>query len=113
MKGTIVVAKELSACATFSVLVHEFAHELLHHGHNQRQRPSSTVVETEAEAVAYVVCRALELETTQQSVDYIHLYQGNAEVLAKSLNVIQHTAAQILEELTASATDRSDSRHAA
>ena len=68
---------------------------------------------TEAEAVAYVVCRALELETTQQSVDYIHLYQGNAEVLAKSLNVIQHTAAQILEELTVSTAERNDSRHAA
>ena len=30
MNGTILVAKELSACETFSVLVHEFAHELLH-----------------------------------------------------------------------------------
>lgn len=113
MNGTILVAKELSVCATFSVLVHEFAHELLHYQNDRPEKPSRIVAETEAEAVAYVVCRALGLETTRQSVDYIHLHQGSADVLAKSLNAIQRTAAQILEALATKASDPKDVRHAA
>jgi len=110
MNGTILLAKELSACATFSVLVHEFAHELLHYQTGRAEGPNRMVEETEAEAVSYVVCRALGLETTRHSVDYIHLYQGNSEVLAKSLNAIQRTAAHILEAL---ATNTEGVQHAA
>ena len=110
MNGTILLAKELSACATFSVLVHEFAHELLHYQTGRSEASNRMVEETEAEAVSYVVCRALGLETTRHSVDYIHLYQGNAEVLAKSLNAIQRTAAHILEAL---ATNTKGVQHAA
>lgn len=37
----------------------------------------------------------------QASADYLNLYGGNKEVLAKSLGRIQRTAARIIEGLTA------------
>ena len=53
--GRILVRKGLPAAEEFSVLAHELAHELLHKA--EEEKPSSrTVRETEAEAVAFVVC---------------------------------------------------------
>jgi hypothetical protein len=42
------------------VLAHELAHELLHHGKEEPRLPK-VVRETQAEAVAYVVSRAVGL----------------------------------------------------
>jgi hypothetical protein len=46
------------------------------------------VRETEAEAVAFVVGKAVGLVTGSASADYIQLYHGNASLLAESLEVI-------------------------
>ena len=78
----------------FATLVHEMAHALLHQG-EQRTETTKRVRETEAEAVAFVVCEAIGLAATS-SVDYIHLYAGNKETLAASLERIQRTSAEIL-----------------
>ena len=55
--------------------------------------------ETEAEAIAFVVGKAVGLETGSASADYIQLYHGNASLLAESLEVIQQTAGIILAAL--------------
>lgn len=60
-----------------------------------------TVRETEAEAVAFVVCEAAGLETGTASSDYIQLYQGDTDTLAASLERIQHAAAAIMAALHA------------
>jgi hypothetical protein len=65
------------------------------------------VRETEAEAIAFVVGKAVGLEAGTASADYIHLYHGNASLLAESLEVIQQTSAVILAALAAAA-DRRD-----
>lgn len=82
----------------FSTLVHETAHELLHKA-ERRTATTKTVRETEAEAVAFVVGKAVGLVTGSASADYIHLYHGNASLLAESLEVIQQTASVILAAL--------------
>gem|GEM_PF-4449145 len=51
---------------------------------------------TEAEAVAFVVCHALGLETGTGSSDYIQLYHGDANLLKESLEVVQRTSTVIL-----------------
>lgn len=56
----------------------------------------STPAETEAEAVAFVVCQAIGLETGTAGSDYIQLFDGKAETLATSLDRIQRTAAEII-----------------
>ena len=92
--GTIKALTGLDAAAEFMVLVHEYAHELLHRGED---RPASRDVrELEAEATAFVVGQAIGLEVADSSRDYIQLYRGDGAALAKSLERIRRTAATIL-----------------
>jgi len=77
------------------VLAHELAHELLHRG--EEEKPSSrTVRETEAEAVALVVCQAIGLEAVNAAADYIRRYQGSKETLLESLQRIRQAAVEII-----------------
>jgi hypothetical protein len=96
--GRIAILPGLSQTEEFSTLVHETAHELLHKA-ERRTATTKTVRETEAEAVAFVVGKAVGLVTGSASADYIQLYHGNASLLAESLEVIQQTAASILAAL--------------
>ena len=96
--GVIKIATGLSPAKEFSVLVHELAHEALHHV--PEERASKTVRETEAEAVAFIVCRAVGLDTGSAASDYIQLYSGDKDTLAESLGRIQGTASDILAALT-------------
>jgi antirestriction protein ArdC len=97
--GMIRLLPDLQPAETLSVLVHELAHEMLHKA-ERRTLITKTVRETEAEAVAFVVCHALGLETGTGSADYIQLYHGDAKLLAESLEVVQHAAAVILGALS-------------
>ena len=97
--GRISIRAGLEPANEFSVIVHEFAHELLHR--DKERSTTKTVRETEAEAVAFVVCQAIGLETGSAASDYIQLYDGKAETLAASLDRIQQVASGIIEELQA------------
>lgn len=96
--GRIAILPGQSKAEEFSTLVHEAAHEMLHKA-ERRTATTKTVRETEAEAVAFVVGKAVGLVTGSASADYIQLYHGNASLLAESLEVIQQTASVILAAL--------------
>jgi hypothetical protein len=66
------------------------------HRAERRTFTTATVRETEAEAVAFIVGQAIGLEMGNASSDYIQMYNGNATLLAESLEVIQRTSAVIL-----------------
>jgi hypothetical protein len=93
--GLIRILPELVETETFSTLIHELAHEMLHKA-ERRTMTTKAVRETEAEAVAFVVCHALGLETGTGSSDYIQLYHGDSNLLKESLEVVQRTASSIL-----------------
>jgi hypothetical protein len=96
--GRIAILPGQSKAEEFSTLVHETAHELLHKA-ERRTATTKTIRELEAEAVAFVVGKAVGLVNENASADYIQLYQGNASLLAESLEVIQQTASLILAAL--------------
>jgi hypothetical protein len=96
--GRIAILPGQSKAETFSTLVHETGHELLRHS-ERRTATTKTVRETEAEAVAFVVGKAIGLVNEDASASYIQLYKGNASLLAESLEVIQQTASIILAAL--------------
>ena len=96
--GRIAILPGQSKAEEFSTLVHELAHEMLHKA-ERRTATTKTVRETEAEAIAFVIGKAVGLETGTASADYIQLYHGNASLLAESLEVIQKASAVILAAL--------------
>jgi antirestriction protein ArdC len=93
--GKITLLSGMQPAEEFSTLTHEIAHEMLHRG-DRRTLTTKKVRETEAEAVAFVVCQALGLETGTASADYIQLWHGDANLLRESLEAVQQTAAVIL-----------------
>jgi antirestriction protein ArdC len=100
--GSITLLPNQPAAEEFSTLVHELAHERLHRT-DRRAETTKTIRETEAEAVAFVVCHAIGLDTNTAAVDYIKLYNGDRATLSASLQFIQSTAAEILKALGISA----------
>jgi antirestriction protein ArdC len=98
--GLIRLKKGLSAGEELSVLAHELAHEILHVNRNNMPKDKK-VRETEAEAVAFVVCHGIGLDTNSAGSDYIQLYNGDKKTLMQSLERIQRTAAEILEAVIA------------
>jgi len=93
--GKITLLSGMQPAEEFSTLVHEIGHEMLHRG-DRRTLTTKKVRETEAEAVAFVVSKAVGLQTGTSSADYIQLWHGDANLLRESLEVVRHTAAVIL-----------------
>ena len=96
-KGEVVIARGLTPGKRLLTIAHEVAHERLHFDRERRANTTKTSRETEAEAVAYVVGRSLGLDALDHCADYIQLYDGDAEVFAKSMECIQKTAMEILK----------------
>jgi hypothetical protein len=93
--GKITLLPAMSPAQTFATLAHECAtnsfigrkvEETLRNGR-----------ETEAETVAFVVCRAIGLETGNACQNYIQLYRGDAALLMESLETVRSAASRILE----------------
>ena len=81
--GKITLLPGQCAAEEFVTLAHEVSHELMH----QDARRSSTtkrVRETEVEAVAFVVCSAIGLETGSAAQDYMSPLGGNPRVSTRS-----------------------------
>ena len=93
--GKITLLLGMQPAEEFSTLVHEIAHEMLHRG-DRRTLTTKQVRETEAEAVVFVVCQAVGLDTGSASQDYIQVWHGDASLLRESLEAVQQTAAVIL-----------------
>jgi antirestriction protein ArdC len=101
--GKIMLLPGQSPAEEFATLAHELAHEMMHRD-KRRSSTSKRSRETEAEAVAFVVCDAIGLDTGSASQDYIQLYEGDAELLTASLEHIQQTATQIINAIGAGGT---------
>jgi antirestriction protein ArdC len=97
-KGKITLLPNLTPAETFATLVHECGHADLHVG-ERRADTTKRIRETEAEAVAYVVCTAIGLETGSACADYVGLYGGDANVLVESLERVQRTSSRILDAI--------------
>ena len=105
--GRIAILPGQAPAEEFSTLVHELAHEMLHKA-ERRTATTKTVRETEAEAVAFVVGQTIGLNAGRASADYIHLYHGNAALLAESLEVVQKTSALILSAIEQKAAEQNE-----
>jgi len=105
--GRIEVEKRLGSAAKVAVLAHELAHEILHQAESARaaarkqpsrpRRPRTPAErETEADATAFVVLRALGIEDPP-APSYIAWMGGDGATVLRSMNRIQRAARRILE----------------
>lgn len=99
MQGKITLLPGQTPAELLATLAHETAHALLHFS-ERRKQTTKRIRETEAEAVAFVVCNAIGLRTGTSSADYIGLYAGDAKLLTESLQYVQQTANRILTAIT-------------
>jgi hypothetical protein len=70
--GRIAILQGQSEAEEFSTLVHELAHETLQHS-KRRTITTKVVRETEAEAIAFVISKAVGLKAGTASADYVVL----------------------------------------
>jgi predicted Zn-dependent protease len=94
-RGKITLLPAQTPAELLATLAHETAHALMHFS-ERRAETTKRIRETEAEAVAFVVCNAIGLETGTASADYIGLWGGDSKLLVASLVYVQRTANQIL-----------------
>ncbi len=92
MGGTII----LSPKAGTKTLIHEIAHELLHH--KETKLMLHTERELEAEAVSYVVGKHFGLDGLS-SPNYVALHGANAEMIMEHLERIRNIAKEIIQAL--------------
>lgn len=99
----IALRPDMSASQTIKTIIHEKAHSLLHNSATDYTREEA---EVQAESIAYVVCNAFGLDTSDYSFGYIAGWSSGRETkeLKSSLAVIEKTARELMRWL-ASASD--------
>lgn len=101
----IVIKKDMSQSQTLKTAIHETAHARLHDKEimeSQGIEKDRLTKEVEAESVAYCVCSAFELDTSEYSFPYIAGWSSGKEMreLKASMDVIRKTAGEMIDELT-------------
>jgi len=95
----IEIKAQESTAAMAAVLVHEYAHALLHNG--VTDKPEREKREVEAEAVAYVVGRHFSLDMSGSAL-YLATWQSDKpETVLDRLGRISQTATEVIEAISA------------
>ena len=91
------VRPDVTEAQSVKTLVHELAHALLH----GEERPSSReVAEVEVESVAYIVCNAIGLDTSDYSFAYVARWSdGDADLINTTAERTTTCALQIVQTL--------------
>jgi len=98
----IAIREGLPELQEIKTTIHEIAHSILHCKNGEQVCATRGEREVQAESVAYVVCCALGLDTSDYSFGYIAGWSRDKDTktLTTHLTVIQKTAKSILEKLT-------------
>lgn len=102
-ESRIVVQPDLSELQSLKTLIHEISHAILHNDDGEEAEANRHTKEVQAESVAYTVCAALGLDTSEYSFSYVAGWSDGREVkeLTASMDVIRRTAKDIIEALKA------------
>lgn len=112
MDKEICIRPDMGESQTIKTMIHEVAHAMLHDSDQMKQRgeeKDQLTKETEAESIAFTVCSALGIDTSDYSFPYVASWAGSKELkeLKDSMDTIRLTAADFLEKLEAAVAERS------
>ncbi len=94
MKKEIAVRPDVSSAQAVKTLIHELGHALLH---AEGPVSSRETAEVEVESVAYVVCDALGLDTSDYSFAYVARWsEGSSELVSATAERVVGCAKEIL-----------------
>lgn len=115
MDKEICVRADMGESQTIKTMIHEVAHAMLHDSDQMKQRgeeKDQLTKETEAESIAFTVCSALGIDTSDYSFPYVASWASGKELkeLKDSMDTIRLTAADFLEKLETAVTERSVER---
>ena len=111
----ICVRADMGESQTIKTMIHEVAHAMLHDSDQMKQRgeeKDQLTKETEAESIAFTVCSALGIDTSDYSFPYVASWASGKELkeLKDSMDRIRLTAADFLEKLETAVAERSVER---
>ena len=111
----ICVRADMGESQTIKTMIHEVAHAMLHDSDQLKQRgeeKDQLTKETEAESIAFTVCSALGIDTSDYSFPYVASWASGKELkeLKDSMDTIRLTAADFLEKLETAVAERSVER---
>lgn len=100
---------------TIKTMIHEVAHAMLHNSDFMKrngEEKDQLTKETEAESIAFTVCSALGIDTSDYSFPYVASWASGKELkeLKDSMDAIRLTAADFLEKLETAVAERSVER---
>lgn len=103
-ENRVVIQKGMSEAQTVKTLLHEASHQALHSREAMdasSEKKSKNQKETEAESVAYVVCRHYGIDTSEYSFPYVATWSADKEVpeLKASLDTIRRTASELIVKI--------------
>ena len=102
----IAVRPDVAPAQALKTLVHELAHALLHGEEVPRPRE---IQEIEVESVAYIVCDAIGLDTSDYSFAYVARWsEGLTELVKDTAERVVVCAKQILDGLEVGADNEGD-----
>ena len=116
-RNLIMVKYGMGEVQTAKTIVHEMAHGILHNPQRilslpEAERPDSTERELQAEAVAYIVCKEIGIDTSDYSFDYLASWSEgkDTKLLKKQMSTIQKTAQEIYEKLEVLLTEKTQEK---
>ena len=112
MDKEICVRADMGESQTIKTMIHEVAHAMLHDSDQMKQRgeeKDQLTKETEAESIAFTVCSALGIDTSDYSFPYVASWASGKELkeLKDSMDTIRLTAADFLEKLETAVAETS------
>lgn len=100
----IVVQPDMSEQQQLKTLIHEISHAILHNDDDGAEKEADRhTKEVQAESVAYTVCAAMGIDTSEYSFGYVASWSNGKETkeLTASMDVIRRTAKDMIEALKA------------
>lgn len=115
-KNEIVIKNGLSQQQEIKTLIHEIVHSLLHNSEKVKEsktKISRNDMEVQAESVAYTVCSALGIDTSDYSFGYIAGWSQGKEIkeLKNALDLICDTASSMIFHIENKLTERYEEKY--